>query len=154
LNRIETQEYILGDLEAERIVEVGPSNTLTNMMKRTWEAHHSQSDTARNVNRRILGPKGDMAEIYYQAEPETQVEETPTVATSANVARTTPQDPPSANEAAAVSQTPQSTAPREQLQDIGLSAASVILAIIGTKLKKQPTEISLENTISNLVSGK
>ncbi|KAF3025151.1 hypothetical protein E8E14_014729 [Neopestalotiopsis sp. 37M] len=151
---IETQEYILGDLEAERIVEVGPSNTLTNMMKRTWEAHHSQSDTARNVNRRILGPKGDMAEIYYQAESETQVEETPTVATGANVAHTTPQDPPSTNEAAAVSQTPQSTAPREQLQDIGVSPASVVLAIIATKLKKQPTEISLENTISNLVSGR
>jgi len=46
-------------------VEVGPSNVLTNMMKRTWEHSFQEEDLARGVSRRILGPHGDQAEVYY-----------------------------------------------------------------------------------------
>lgn len=53
-NRIETQDVILADKVAERIVEIGPSDTLGGMARRTLAAKYEAYDSALSLQRQIL----------------------------------------------------------------------------------------------------
>lgn len=52
--RIETQDVILAQHQAERIVEIGPSDTLGGMAKRTLAAKYESYDAALSLQRQIL----------------------------------------------------------------------------------------------------
>ncbi|KAF4976726.1 hypothetical protein FZEAL_6641 [Fusarium zealandicum] len=156
--RTETQDVILRDIEAERIVEIGPSNILTNMMKRTRDGHFVESDQARNINRRILGPQRDLPEIYYEAET---TEETVVSETGNNLSTQTPSAGVPTSEAAqstGVSQsipTPgNSRGPAEELPEADVPVLSIVLGILAPKLKKSPKDIQTTGTISSLVGGR
>ncbi len=51
---IETQDVILADKVTERIVEIGPADTLGVMAKRTLAAKYEAYDPALSVQRQIL----------------------------------------------------------------------------------------------------
>ncbi|GAP87076.2 putative fatty acid synthase subunit alpha reductase [Rosellinia necatrix] len=155
---IETQDAILGEIGAERIVEIGPSNILTNMMKRTWQDKFDEVDLSRGVTRRILGPQGDHAEMYY-LHAKADIEEAPTPASpSDNVQKAAiaePQPPP--GQVAEPRSFANPSGPNlsvDKILDIETPVASIVMAIVGTKLKKKTGEISLGNTISSLVGGR
>jgi fatty acid synthase subunit alpha len=76
---IETQDVILGEKTTERIVEVGPADTLGVMAKRTLAAKYEAYDAARSVQRQVLCYKKDGPDIYYDVEP---VEDEPAAAPS------------------------------------------------------------------------
>src|SRR3954462_3901829 len=71
---IETQEVILAEKTTERIVEIGPADTLGVMEKRTLLAKYEAYDAAKSVQRQILCYNKDAKEIYYDVDP---VEEEP-----------------------------------------------------------------------------
>lgn len=66
---IETQDVILGENDTERIVEIGPADTLGGMAKRTLATKYEGYDAARSVQRQILAYAKDAKEIYYDVDP-------------------------------------------------------------------------------------
>ncbi|KAL4874534.1 hypothetical protein BJY04DRAFT_12385 [Aspergillus karnatakaensis] len=63
---IETQDVVLGQYRAERIIEIGPAATLTNMIKQTVQAKFLQSDRASLLNRQLLASEKQGKDIYYE----------------------------------------------------------------------------------------
>src|SRR5580700_10268940 len=87
---IETQDVILAEKTTERIVEIGPADTLGVMARRTLASKYEAYDAAKSVQRQILCYNKDAKEIYYDVDP---VEDEPSpVATSS----TPPQSAPAA----------------------------------------------------------
>ncbi|KAH7173137.1 uncharacterized protein B0J16DRAFT_275283 [Fusarium flagelliforme] len=147
---VETQDVILGEVNAERIIEVGPSPILTNMMKRTTEAKFADSDQARNINRQILAPQKDTAEIYYKHEAVEEAQESEPMASA---------DVQPCEDTAAKLQRPQpvSTTPARAAVEIGdadVPVSAILLSILAPKLKKNPESIQMTGTISHLAGGR
>lgn len=147
--RVESQDVILGEVNAERIIEVGPSPILTNMMKRTTEAKFANSDQARNINRQILAPQKDTAEIYYKHEAVEEAQESEPKASA---------DVQPCKDTAAKLQQPQPafTTPVSAALEIGdadVPVSAILLSILAPKLKKSPESILMTGTISHLAGG-
>ena len=147
---IETQDVILAEKTTERIVEIGPADTLGGMAKRTLASKYEAYDAALSVQRQILCYNKDAKEIYYDVDPVEEeavaTEHTPTsapasTATSAPVAVAPPPPPSSSGPAAAVADAP-------------VSAVDIVRALIAQKLKKPLTEIPLSKAIKDLVGGR
>jgi fatty acid synthase subunit alpha, fungi type len=139
---IETQDVILGEKETERIVEVGPADTLGGMAKRTLAAKYEAYDAARSVQRQILCYNKDAKDIYYDVDP---VEDEPVPASSSAPApaaapAAAPPPPPSAGPAAAVADAP-------------VGAVDILRALVAQKLKKPLADIPLSKAIKDLVGG-
>ncbi|KAF3350738.1 putative oxidoreductase C26H5.09c [Verticillium dahliae VDG2] len=66
---IETQDVFLAEKTAERIVEIGPADTLGVMAKRTLASKYEAYDAAKSVQRQILCYNKDAKEIYYDVDP-------------------------------------------------------------------------------------
>ncbi|KAK1590719.1 uncharacterized protein LY79DRAFT_686575 [Colletotrichum navitas] len=153
---IETQNVILGEIEAERIVEVGPKNTLTNMMKKTWNQRYIVSDEVKGLRRKILGLEEDLPEIYYQSvvdEEETLDEDdknTPIGSAERPPQKSQYETPPihPLRDSDAEENRPMTQVPR--LEDIPLPVSAVVLAIIATKLKKSSDQIETTKSINQL----
>ncbi|KAI5815235.1 fatty acid synthase-like protein [Pyronema omphalodes] len=147
---IETQDVILAERAAERIVEIGPSDTLGGMARRTLAHKYEAYDAAQSLQRQILCYNKDAKEIYYDVEP---VEEEKAAETSAPAAAA-----PSAGAApAAVAvpiAAPASSGPAATIDDAPVKATDVVRAIIAQKLKKPFSEIPLSKAIKDLVNGK
>ncbi|KAM5350426.1 hypothetical protein ACJ41O_006931 [Fusarium nematophilum] len=157
---VETQDEILGQVNAERIIEVGPSNILTNMMKRTVDGQFAARDQARNIDRRILGPQKDLSEIYYQSEA---IEEAavPESKGSSNVQMQSHEAPAPAPDASPNAGAPQplpeargTGGPVEEIPDTDVPVSAIVLSILAPKLKKDTKAIPMTGTISNLVGGR
>src|ERR1700710_1381740 len=78
---IETQDVILAEKTTERIVEIGPADTLGVMARRTIAAKYEAYDAAKSVQRQILCYNKDAKEIYYDVDP---VEDEPIAAPAAS----------------------------------------------------------------------
>src|SRR6201996_8365822 len=66
---IETQDVILETNRTERIVEIGPADTLGGMAKRTLASKYEAYDAATSVQRQVLAYNKDLKEIYYDVDP-------------------------------------------------------------------------------------
>ena len=66
---IETQDVILGEKATERIVEIGPADTLAGMAKRTLASKYDAHDAALSLQRQILCYNNDAKDIYYDVDP-------------------------------------------------------------------------------------
>lgn len=146
---IETQDVFLAEKTAERIVEVGPADTLGVMAKRTLAAKYEAFDAAKSVQRQILCYNKDAKEIYYDVDPiEEEPEPTPAAASSSSSA-------PAATAASPAAAAPAPSAgPAAQVPDVPVSAMDVTRALIAQKLKKPFSEIPLSKAIKDLVGGK
>ncbi|GKU08871.1 unnamed protein product [Fusarium langsethiae] len=122
------------------------------MMKRTTEAKFANSDQARSINRQLLAPQKDNAEIYYKHEAVEEAEASETKDSSK--AEVQPRQ-----ETAAKTQqpTPVSRAPTSAVEEIGdadVPVSAILLSILAPKLKKDPESIPMTGTISHLVGGR
>ncbi|KAG5655230.1 hypothetical protein KAF25_001983 [Fusarium avenaceum] len=160
---IETQEYILGNLGAKRVVEIGPSNVLTNMIKSTWDMEFAASDESQNIHRAFIGPRNGHAEAYYQTAHMAQDDEEPKTSKSkpGDQPRHAQRTSPAATERVASPSQP--AVPAKQvapdmsstpLEDTPVPVSIILRTLIATKLKKQPGDITLDQTISGLVKGR
>jgi fatty acid synthase subunit alpha len=147
---IETQDVVLGEKTTERIVEIGPADTLAGMAKRTIASKYDAHDAALSLQRQILCYNKDAKDIYYDVDPvEDEPEQPsanapPTSATSTsapvNTAPVAAAPAPAAGPAAAVADTP-------------VSASEIIRALVAQKLKKTLSDIPQNKAIKDLVGG-
>jgi fatty acid synthase subunit alpha len=144
---IETQDVILAEKTTERIVEIGPADTLGVMAKRTLASKYEAYDAAKSVQRQILCYNKDAKEIYYDVDP---VEDEPEPA----AAGPSSSAPASNSAPAAAAPPPPSAGPAAQVPDAPVGAVDIVRALIAQKLKKPLLEIPLSKAIKDLVGGK
>lgn len=150
---IETQDVFLAEKTAERIVEVGPADTLGVMAKRTLASKYEAFDAAKSVQRQILCYNKDAKEIYYDVDPiEEEPEPTP-AASSSGASAPAPAAAAAAPAPAAAAPAP-SAGPAAAVPDAPVSAMDIVRALIAQKLKKPFAEIPLSKAIKDLVGGK
>jgi fatty acid synthase subunit alpha len=149
---IETQDVFLAEQMAERIVEIGPADTLGVMAKRTLAAKYQAHDAAKSVQRQILCYNKDAKEIYYDVDP---VEEEPEPATpEASSSGASAAAPTAAAPTAAAAPPPPSAGPAAQVPDAPVQALDIVRALVAQKLKKPVQDIPLSKAIKDLVGGK
>ena len=151
---IETQDVILKDQLTERIVEVGPADTLGGMAKRTLASKYEQFDAAKSIQRQILCYNKDAKEIYYDVDPVPEEEAAPAGgdAPAASSSAGAPA-PVAAAPAAAAAPPPPSAGPAAAVSDAPVQAVDVLRSMIAQKLKKSLTDIPLSKAIKDLVGG-
>ena len=144
---IETQDVILAEKTTERIVEIGPADTLGVMAKRTLASKYEAYDAAKSVQRQILCYNKDAKEIYYDVDP---VEDEPEpVAASSSSAPSAPSSGP----APAAAPPAPSAGPAAQVPDAPVAAVDIVRSLIAQKLKKPLMDIPLSKAIKDLVGG-
>ena len=149
---IETQDVILGEKVTERIVEIGPADTLGGMAKRTLASKYEAYDAAKSVQRQILCYNKDAKEIYYDVDPVTEEEPAPAGggAAAPNPSSAPPQ---SSAPSAALAPPPPSSGPAAAVDDTPVQAVDIVRSLIAQKLKKPFAEIPLSKAIKDLVGG-
>ena len=147
---IETQDVFLGERTAERVVEIGPADTLGVMAKRTLKSKYEAYDAAKSVQRNILCYNKDAKEIYYDVDP-IEEEPEPAAASSSDAA---PAAAPAAAAAAAAAPPPPSAGPAAIVADEPVQAVEIVRVLIAQKLKKHLLEVPLSKAIKDLVGGK
>ena len=147
---IETQDIVLGEKATERIVEIGPADTLAGMAKRTLKTKYDAHDAALSLQRQILCSNKDAKDIYYDVDP-VEDEPEPTAAPS-SIAPTTSTATGAAAPVAAAAPPP-SAGPAAAVADAPVTATDVIRALVAQKLKKPFAEIPLSKAIKDLVGG-
>jgi fatty acid synthase subunit alpha, fungi type len=128
------------------LIEIGPSDTLTVMAKRTIKSQYAAKDATLSTKRQILSADSDLAEIYYEVDPEPpsgKDEDIPPPAYTAS-APEQPRSPPKPSRTNGASQ---------KKPDAPVSTLEIILTVMAQKLKKTSDEISVSSTIKSLVSG-
>lgn len=144
---IETQDVFLAEKTAERIIEVGPTDTLGVMAKRTVASKYEAFDAAKSVQRQILCYNKDAKEIYYDVDPvEEEPEPSPAVAEASSGAA------PAAAASVAAAPAP-SAGPAAAVPDAPITALEIVRALIAQKLKKPFLEVPLGKAIKDLVGG-
>ena len=147
---IETQDVLLAEQQAERLVEIGPTDTLGVMAKRTIASKYEAFDAAKSLQRQILCSAKDVKEIYYEGDP---IEEEPEpAAAAASSAAPAPAAAAAAAPVAAASAAP-SAGPAAAVPDSPVTAMDIVRALIAQKLKKPFLEIPLSKAIKDLVGG-
>ncbi|KJK94080.1 Fatty acid synthase subunit alpha [Metarhizium anisopliae BRIP 53284] len=148
---IETQDVFLAERTAERIVEVGPADTLGVMAKRTLASKYESYDAAKSVQRQILCYNKDAKEIYYDVDP---VEEEPEPVAGSSAPAADASSPAAAPAPVAAAAAPPSSGPAAQVPDEPVQAIDIVRALIAQKLKKPFLEVPLSKAIKDLVGGK
>jgi fatty acid synthase subunit alpha len=147
---IETQDVILGEKTTERIVEIGPADTLGVMAKRTLASKYEGHDAARSLQRQILCYNKDAKDIYYDVDP---IEEEPEAAApSSGGAPAASSSAPAASAAAAAAPLP-GAGPAAQVPDAPITATDILRTLVAQKLKKPLMDIPLSKAIKDLVGG-
>jgi fatty acid synthase subunit alpha len=148
---IETQDVVLGEKTTERIVEIGPADTLGVMAKRTLASKYEGHDAARSLQRQILCYNKDAKDIYYDVDPIEEEPEAP--AASSAGASSAPSSAPASAPAAAAAPPPPSAGPAAQVPDAPVTATDILRTLVAQKLKKPLMDIPLTKAIKDLVGG-
>ncbi|KAG8968299.1 3-oxoacyl-[acyl-carrier-protein] synthase [Tulasnella sp. 419] len=147
---IETQDLFFTKYNFERLIEIGPSPTLTGMATRTLKAKYETQDGSVSRVRSVYCSAKNQKEIYYQFEDEPEAAapapseapaSSPAPVAAAPVPVAAPVAAPSGGSAAAIADEP-------------LRAVDTLRIIIAQKLKKKVEEVPLSKTIKDLVGGK
>ncbi|EYE93328.1 trifunctional fatty acid synthase subunit FAS2 [Aspergillus ruber CBS 135680] len=146
---IETQDVVLAEQRTERIVEIGPADTLGGMARRTLASKYEAYDAATSVQRQILCYNKDAKEIYYDVDP---IEEEPEPAPESGAASTPAASAPAAAAAAAPVAAP--AGPAAAVEDVPVNAVDVLRSLVAQKLKKSLADVPLTKAIKDLVGGK
>lgn len=141
---IETQDVLMRDFGAERLVEIGPSPTLAGMAKRTLKQKYEAYDAAKSIQRDVLCYSSDAKSIYYTID-----EPAPEVAAPA-----TPSSPSAPISAAVSAPVAAPSGPAAEVPDEPVKAVDIIHALVAQKLKRSIDEIPLSKAIKDLVGGK
>ncbi|TIB03399.1 hypothetical protein E3P94_00662 [Wallemia ichthyophaga] len=150
---IETQDLFFTHYNFERLVEVGPSPTLSGMANRTQRLKYESLDTAQAIQRAIFCHAKNQKEIYYEMEDEEEEAPAAAPAEESAPAQAAPSAPAAAPAAAAPAPAAGGGAPAE-IPDEPLKATDTLRIIIAQKLKKTVGEITLSKSIKDLVGGK
>lgn len=148
---IETQDVILAEHNTERIVEIGPADTLGGMAKRTLASKYEAYDAALSLQRQILCYNKDPKEIYYDVDP---VEEEPAATPESSSSPALSSTPAPSGAPASAAPAPPSSGPAAAVADVPVTAIDIVRTLIAQKLKKPLADIPLNKAIKDLVGGK
>ena len=155
---IETQDVILAERNTERIVEVGPADTLGNMAKRTLASKYEAYDAALSLQRQILCYNKDVKEIYYDVDPAEDEAAAPAVnggsSSAPASAPSQPTGPAAAPAPAPIPPPPSGGQAAAAIADAPLPAVDIVRVLVAQKLKKSLAEIPPSKAIKDLVGGK
>lgn len=147
---IETQDILFTKYKFERLIEIGPSPTLTGMATRTLKAKYETQDDSVTHTRLIYCHAKNPKEVYYQFEDEPEAP-----------AATESDSAPAPSAVAAAAPTPVAAAPAAppagavaSIDDVPLKATDILAVIVAQKLKKKVEEIPLSKSVKDLVGGK
>jgi fatty acid synthase subunit alpha len=146
---------LLDQRKTERLIEIGPSDTLTVMAKRTIKSKYEDQDATLSRRRQLLSGDADLAQIYYEVDPQPAPAEKSSEGNGTNDSPP-PYSEPAAAEAAKVSSAPAKTkaaASSKKKPDTSVTALEILVGIVAQKLKKQPSDIPITSTIKALASG-
>ena len=149
---IETQDVILAEKSTERIVEIGPADTLGGMAKRTLASKYEAYDAALSLQRQILCYNKDAKEIYYDVDPVDE-ETAPAIIESSTSIPNTSSAPAQNVTPITVAPSAPNAGPAAAITDAPVSAVDIVRALIAQKLKKSLAEIPLNKAIKDLVGG-
>ena len=149
---IETQDVILAERNTERIVEIGPADTLGGMAKRTLASKYEAYDAALSVQRQILCYNKDAKEIYYDVDP-VEEEAAPPASDSSTAPVPTPSQSTQKPAPVVAAPSAPSAGPATAVADAPVAAVDIVRALIAQKLKKPLTEVPLSKAIKDLVGG-
>ncbi|KAJ6477506.1 fatty acid synthase, partial [Mycena sanguinolenta] len=144
---IQTQDLLFTEYAFERLIELGPSPTLTGMATRTLKAKYEIEDDSTGRTRTILCHAKNAKEIYYQFEDELDAPSDDVEPFSAPAAAPIPL--PSAPVPVAAS-----SGPAAAIDDVPIKAIDILSVIVAQKLKKRVDEVPLSKSIKDLVGGK
>lgn len=150
---IETQDVFLAERTAERIVEIGPADTLGVMARRTLASKYEAYDAAKSVQRQILCYNKDAKEIYYDVDPVEDEPEPAAGSTDAPASGGASSTAAPASASATAPPPPPSSGPAAQVPDVPVQAIDIVRALIAQKLKKPLQDIPLSKAIKDLVGG-
>lgn len=148
---IETQDVVLAEQRTERIVEIGPADTLGGMARRTLASKYEAYDAATSVQRQILCYNKDAKEIYYDVDP---IEEEPEPAPESGAASTPAASAPAAPAATSAAPAAAPAGPAAAVEDAPVTAVDVLRSLVAQKLKKSLADVPLTKAIKDLVGGK
>lgn len=141
---IQTQDVLLMEQGVERLVEIGPASTLTNMAKRTMENLYDGCDPLIK-HREFLSAVKDVDKVYYRVET---IDEDPKQVEIVNRVNL---EIPILEVSASKFTIPVVASMRE---DTALTAGYVLQTMIAMKLKKTAAEIDTNSTIKQLAGGR
>ncbi|KAH8805472.1 hypothetical protein F5884DRAFT_860078 [Xylogone sp. PMI_703] len=150
---IETQDMILGDFKAQRLVEIGPGETLTHMTKITLNRKYQTFDAAHTLRRDLYSYKKNTRELYYEHEPVQQVSK-PEPAQPKPVAVPAAAEKPAETQAVAQPAQPAPVAQAAAVQDAPVTAAEIIKVVVSSTLRKDAASVSDSNSIKELSGGR
>lgn len=146
--RIDTQDVLLKQQKKERVVEIGPSNTLTVMAKRTVASQLRDHDDAQWIRRDLLACEDDTDEMYFQRDLPPSSASTAAADEAAAERR---QSQPAVEEPAAPAP---SRGPAPKKADEPIAAKAILRAMIAQKLKKRPEDVQDQDSIKALAGGR
>jgi len=145
-SRIKTQDSIFQDFNTERLVEIGPAETLVNMAKATLAfSPYRTQDTASGTDRKLLSYRKDHDEIYYTApaDPEPQPKVIPPVEPKAMLV----------SEPASVAAVEVACKTDVSIPDVPPTSMSIVSCLAALALRKSISEISPSQSIKALCGG-
>lgn len=164
---------MLGQYRAERIIEIGPAATLTNMIKQTVQSKFLHSDRASLLQRQLLASEKQGKDIYYEDDgvgigigaeapapsAKTQAQASGGAGTTAGAGSTTaPVTAPPAPAAAAPAQAPAAKAipagGMEAIEDRPAQAFEIVRTLLSRILKIALTDVVGTQSIKSLSGGK
>ncbi|GMG47207.1 unnamed protein product [Aspergillus oryzae var. brunneus] len=153
--RIETQnDLIQRNNTIQRFVEVGPSNVLANMAKKTAKGQYAEEDLVRCVDRQYLSHADDAQHIYYQYDEEAPVESADNEPAQPAASSTPAAPAPVAAPPVVVQTAPQPAAQAAvAVPDVDLSAIDVVISIVAQKIRKAFDEVPAAKSIRDLSAG-
>jgi fatty acid synthase subunit alpha len=148
----------------DRMIEIGPNNTLAAMAKKTLASQYSVTEAIRPRKREILCHATDAAKIFEEtAVAEVVVPGKDDKPTTAQKSVAPPPPPPQAEAPAAAAAAPPPPPPQQagapaasmrEIADVPISAGDLVTAIVSSKLKKAHDEIDGTHSIKTLTGGK
>jgi fatty acid synthase subunit alpha len=158
--RIDTQDVLLGQQQAARVIEVGPSDTLTVMAKRTIASKYESHDKAKSIRRELLCSERQGSEIYYDNESVPPGSTDLAGDKETNPVSSLPAPPTKTKVVSNSSDMPQSSDISRNsgnyttsVPDAAILAKDVVISIIAQKLRKTVRDIAHSSTIKHLVGG-
>jgi fatty acid synthase subunit alpha len=152
--RIETQDVILRDIKAERVVEVGPGSTLLNMAKRTIASKYSTYDAANSIHRQLLSCQTDRNDIYYSHVPQVEDKkdsgkeskgEKQEIIRSGTAVEVVPTQPEAVST--------HGIRPTSSVTDAPVPVIAILRTMIAQLLKKRIEEVEMSNSLKELAGG-
>ena len=147
---IQTQDLLFAQFNFERLIELGPSPTLTGMATRTLKAKYEMQDDCVSLTREILCHAKHSKEIYYLFEDDASAASEPEVEAPAAASAPVASTPAPVAVAAPVA----ASGPAASVEDVPIKSSDILIAIVSQKLKKPVSEISMSKSIKDLVGGK